>query len=61
LVSYVNDANFIIRRAMAHEEAMYANPDEFCPDRFRDSKARDPRAYIFGFGRRFVSAIGPYR
>lgn len=43
---------------MAHEEAMYANPEEFNPDRFLNSTARDPRSYVFGFGRRFVSIIG---
>lgn len=43
---------------MLRDETIYKNANEFCPDRFGEvasedeQKLRDPRTYIFGFGRR---------
>ncbi|KAG8684080.1 hypothetical protein FRC08_013914 [Ceratobasidium sp. 394] len=38
---------------LLHDQAVYANPDKFCPDRyFGDEPAPDPALYAFGFGRR---------
>lgn len=45
-------------RSMLRDETIYKNVNEFCPDRFGEvasedeQKLRDPRTYIFGFGRR---------
>jgi cytochrome P450 len=44
--------------AMLRDENIYPNADEFWPERFevevdeREKKRRDPRNYVFGFGRR---------
>ena len=43
-----------------HDPALYEDPDVFRPERFiRDGKldpsVQDPLAFVFGFGRRFVS------
>ncbi|KAI0360725.1 cytochrome P450 [Trametes cingulata] len=44
---------------MARNESIYPNPDEFDPERYLEegldeatAKLRDPRLYVFGFGRR---------
>ncbi|KAG9073458.1 hypothetical protein FS749_015164 [Ceratobasidium sp. UAMH 11750] len=38
---------------LLHDPAVYANPYEFCPDRyFGDAPAPDPALYAFGFRRR---------
>ena len=42
-----------------HDPKVYHEPDRFLPDRFmRDGKldpsVRDPRDFVFGFGRRSV-------
>lgn len=43
-----------------HDEKLYPNPDEFKPERFMEDadeetmRKRDPKNYVFGFGRRFV-------
>lgn len=42
------------------DEQIYANPSEFIPERFLEKvdpviqRLRDPRRYVFGFGRRWV-------
>lgn len=44
------------------DERIYPNADQFKPERFTEEvdeeteKRRDPRNYVFGFGRRFVHA-----
>lgn len=41
--------------AMSRDETMYKDPDTFYPERFEGetgSNLLDPRAYVFGFGRR---------
>lgn len=45
-------------RACMHDPRVYANPDEFYPDRFIkdggiDPGVRDPLQFVFGFGRRW--------
>ena len=45
---------------MLRDEQLYPNPSEFDPERFMKEvdeetrRRRDPRSYIFGFGRRYV-------
>ena len=54
------DVIFFLSACM-HDPNVYEDPDEFRPERFiRDGKldftaAPDPAAFIFGFGRRFVT------
>lgn len=47
-------------RAIARDENVYAEPDEFKPERFSglhlgEDNLCDPRKYIFGHGRRYVA------
>lgn len=45
----------VVRREMAHDPAVYSEPDTFNPSRFLGTQPeRDPALYVFGFGRRFV-------
>jgi cytochrome P450 len=45
------------------DERLYPNPEKYNPDRFMEQvdeetlKKRDPRKYVFGFGRRFVCML----
>jgi hypothetical protein len=45
---------------MLRDEQLYPNPSKFDPERFMEEvddetrRKRDPRSYIFGFGRRYV-------
>ena len=40
-------------REMARDPSVYADPEMFNPTRFLGSQPeRDPRLYVFGFGRR---------
>jgi hypothetical protein len=47
-------------RTILRSETLYPNPDVFYPDRFMEKvdqqteRRRDPRNYIFGFGRRYA-------
>ncbi|KIM86577.1 hypothetical protein PILCRDRAFT_308713 [Piloderma croceum F 1598] len=47
-------------------EALYPNPDVFYPDRFMEKvdqqteRRRDPRNYVFGFGRRYISNLNAH-
>jgi len=49
--------------AMMHDERLYPNADTFNPDRFLEpadedlKRRRDPRNYVFGFGRRLCPGI----
>ena len=41
---------------MSRDKDQYGpDPDAFKPERFLESKIRDPTQYVFGFGRRYVS------
>jgi hypothetical protein len=43
-------------RQLFKDAKTYANPEVFAPERFiGETKERDPREYLFGFGRRYVS------
>lgn len=48
-------------RAMVRDESLYPDAHSFKPERFLEEidaateRRRDPRAYVFGFGRRCVS------
>jgi cytochrome P450 len=46
-------------RQFGRDSTKYPNPDTFSPERFLASegnvKQADPRDYLFGFGRRYVS------
>ena len=49
----------VLARAILHDPEAYDAPEEFRPERFiRDGKldasVRDPYAYAFGYGRRYV-------
>lgn len=53
-------------RACMHDPAVFEDPDVFRPERFiRDGKldasARDPAAFGFGFGRRYVPVVDAAR
>jgi cytochrome P450 len=56
-----NQLNRIMFRAILRDEKLYPNPYVYNPDRFLEKlepeveKRRDPRNYVFGFGRRGVS------
>ena len=47
---------------MTRDPELFPNPEDFIPERYLEevdettAKKRDPRSYIFGFGRRFVAA-----
>lgn len=55
----------LLFRAMTRDERIYPNASAFYPERFLEKadtateKLRDPRNYIFGFGRRFVGTVDP--
>lgn len=46
--------------AMMHDERIFTDADKFNPERFLENvdteteRKRDPRNYVFGFGRRYV-------
>ena len=43
-----------------HDPATYANPMEFNPERFLGDKPEaDPRATVFGYGRRICECLSP--
>lgn len=50
-------------RSIMRDETLYAKPNTFNPDRFMktvsdaEDKKRDPRTYVFGFGRRLVTMV----
>lgn len=50
-------------RTILRNSTLYPNPDVFDPDRFmtkvdqQTERRRDPRKYVFGFGRRYSSFI----
>lgn len=52
--------NFVFRRAILRDERIYSNPSAFYPERFLEKvdtateRRRNPRNYVFGFGRRCV-------
>jgi len=43
---------------ISRDEQLYEKPDEFLPERFEKGKIQDPRAFIFGFGRRACAGKG---
>ena len=52
-------------RAMARDPVQYPDPDRFLPERFLkegklDPDVRNPRAFSFGFGRRWVELVMEY-
>lgn len=55
----------LLFRAMTRDERIYPNASAFYPERFLEKadaateKLRDPRNYVFGFGRRFVGTYYP--
>jgi len=52
-----------ICRTILRNETLYPNPDVFYPDRFTEKvdqqteRRRNPRNYVFGFGRRYISNL----
>ena len=50
----------LIYRAILRDERLFENPSDFYPERYMEKvdpateKKRDPRNYVFGFGRRHV-------
>lgn len=49
-------------RAMCHDQNMYPDPMTFKPGRFlnlsaEESRAKDPRNFVFGFGRRICVGL----
>lgn len=49
---------------MSRDPSVYYDPDVFRPERYEEMdadavKAADPRRYVFGFGRRYVSFLHP--
>ena len=55
-----------ICRTILRNETLYPNPDVFYPDRFTEKvdeqteRRRDPRNYVFGFGRRYLSNLNAH-
>ena len=55
------NSGYARRRACMHDEKMYEQPEVFRPERFIredstiDTGIRDPEAFTFGFGRRYVA------
>jgi cytochrome P450 len=45
--------------AIARDPANYDEPLKFMPERFLNTRELDPANYVFGFGRRCVSAFSP--
>ena len=55
-------------RSILRDRTIYEDPEEFRPERFSEAvgdeqmrKIRDPRTYIFGFGRRYDSVRAFHR
>jgi cytochrome P450 len=56
---------------IAHDPEIYADPDEFTPERFLRTDAHgqleldpdvfDPITLLFGYGRRYALFTGPYQ
>lgn len=59
-------AHSSVSRAMLRDEQLYPDPDAFRPERFLEKvdhhieRTRDPRNYVFGFGRRSVRIFRPH-
>lgn len=55
-----SESNFVTGRAIMRDNKVYPNPDVFYPERFMaevgddGARRRDPRQYVFGFGRRYA-------
>jgi hypothetical protein len=53
----------VFLRAMLRDEKLYPNADKFYPERFNEKvdpdieSKRDPRNYVFGFGRRYIMLV----
>ena len=52
-------ADLATNRAISREPLVYTDPEKFDPDRFLKDGAlnpavRDPSAFVFGYGRRYV-------
>jgi len=43
--------------SMTRDERVYDRPEEFFPERFESKDTRDPRNFVFGFGRRICPGM----
>lgn len=60
-------SSFCYDRAITRDEQIFPNASEFYPERYLEevdaatAKRRDPRNYVFGFGRRYLVSLDSSR